>query len=191
MGRGALARAQKRADEQRTTVVWGDESALYLLPLAVRTWAPRGQTPILHTRLSRDHLSVISGITLDGRLYLHRQDHAYDAEGIVAFLQTLLDQVAGHVTVIWDGAPIHRSHVVKDFLSDGAAKRLHLERLPSYAPDLNPDDGIWNYLKRVELANVCCHDLAELTTQIEQAAQRVRAQPEVISACSRQCGYLV
>ncbi len=125
----------------------------------MRTWAPKGQTPALHVPLTHDHLSVISGITLDGRLLLQMQAHAYTAEGVVTFLRALLDQVAGHLTVIWDGAPIHRSRVIKDFLREGAAKRVHLERLPGYAPDLNPDEGIWNYLKRVELANVCCRDL--------------------------------
>jgi transposase len=191
VARGALARAQKGADEQRSTIVWVDESAFYLLPLAVRTWAPRGQTPTLHVPLTHDHLSVISGITLDGRLFLQMQEHAYTAEGVVAFLQALLDQVVGHLTVIWDGAPIHRSRVIKGFLREGAAKRLHLERLPGYAPDLNPDEGIWNYLKRVELANVCSRDLGELTEQVRQAEQRVRDHPEIIRACSQQCGYLV
>ncbi len=191
MARGALARAQKRAAEQRSIIVWVDESAFYLLPLAARTWAPRGQTPTLHVPLTRDHLSVISGITLDGRLFLQMQKQAYTAEGVVTFLQALLDQVAGHLTVIWDGAPIHRSRVIKDFLREGAAKRLHLERLPGYAPELNPDEGIWNYLKRVELANVCCRDLGELTEQVRQAEQRVRDQPAIIRACSQQCGYLV
>ncbi len=157
----------------------------------MRTWAPVGQTPTLHVPLTHDHLSVISGITLDGQLFLDLQAHAYDAAGGVGFLQAVLDQIPGQVTVIWDGAPIHRSHVIKDFLREGAAKRLHLEQLPGYAPDLNPDEGIWNYLKRVELANVCCHDLAELAEQVRQAEQRVRNQPDIIRACSQQCGYLV
>jgi hypothetical protein len=134
---------------------------------------------------------VISGVTLDGQLFLKLQDHAYDADGVVVFVPVLLDQIAGHVTVVWDGAPIHRSHVVKDFLRDGAAKRLHLEQLPGYAPDLNPDEGVWNYRKRVELANVCCHDLGDLTTQLGQAEQRLRAKPDILRACSRECGYLV
>lgn len=105
----------------------------------------------------------------------------------------LLDQITRYVTVIWDGATIHRNHVVQDILREGAATHLHLEQRPDYAPapDRNPDDGIWNYLKRVELANVCCHDLAELTEHVRQAEQRVRAKPEIICACSLQCGYSV
>ncbi len=71
----------------------------------------------------------------------------------------------------------------------GAAKRLHLEQLPGYAPDLNPDEGIWNYMKRVKLANICCRDLQELQTQVIRARERLRHKRAIIRACSRHCGY--
>lgn len=71
------------------------------------------------------------------------------------------------------------------------AKRLHLEQPPGCAPDLNPDEGIWSYLKRVESANVCYRDLLELTEQVRWVEQRVRDHLEIIRAYSQQCGYLV
>jgi transposase len=70
-----------------------------------------------------------------------------------------------------------------------AGPRLHLEQLPGYAPDLNPDEGVWNYVKRVELANVCCRDLEELRTHVNRARERLRHKRDVIRACSRHCGY--
>jgi len=73
------------------------------------------------------------------------QESAFDSEGVVAFLRVLLRKIRGKVLVIWDGSPIHKGQPIKDYLARGAAKRLHLERLPGYAPDLNPDEGIWNY----------------------------------------------
>jgi transposase len=124
--------------------------------MAVRTYAPCGQTPILRVKLTRDHLSAIGGITPTGRLFMQQQDHAYDAQDVVRFLRLLLRRISGKVLVIWDAAPIHRAQVIKDFLKRGAAKRLHLERLPGYAPELNPQEGVWNLLKRRELKNVCC-----------------------------------
>ena len=172
-------------------MVWVDQSAFYLLPMAVRTYAPRGQTPVLRVKLTRDHLAAISGITPDGRLFMQMQDHAYRSEDVVRFLRLLLRKIAGKLLVIWDGAPIHRGHVVKAFLARGAAKRLHLEQLPGYAPELNPDEGIWNYLKRVELKNVCCHTLLELATVLRQAKERLRHKREVIRSCIRQCGWIV
>lgn len=106
--------------------------------MAVRTYTPMGQTPILTVSLTRDHLSAIGGLTPDGRLFMRFQDHSYNGPDVVRFLQVLLHKIPGNLLVIWDGAPIHRSRVVKAFLRAGVAKCIHLERLPAYAPELNP-----------------------------------------------------
>ena len=74
--------------------------------------------------LTRDHLSAISAITLDGRLFLQVRKDSYDGEAVVGFLRVLLRKIAGKLLVIWDGSPIHHGQAVKDFLSAGAAKRL-------------------------------------------------------------------
>jgi transposase len=145
----------------------------------------------LRVPLTRDHLSAISAITLDGRLFLQVRKQNYTGETVVDFLRVLLRKIRGKLLVIWDGSPIHHNQAVKDFLAAGAAKRLQLEQLPGYAPDLNPDEGIWNYLKRVELGNVCCADLPDLCHRLLRAAVRIRHKPDIIRACSRQCGYLL
>jgi transposase len=145
----------------------------------------------LRVPLPHDHLAVISGITLDGRLFLQMREQASTGETVVGFLRLLLRKLRGKVLVIWDGSSIHKGQPIKDFLAGGAAKRLHLERLPSYAPDLNPDEGIWNYLKRVELKNRCCRDLAELQLELRRAKERLRHKREIIRSCSRQCGYSI
>jgi transposase len=157
----------------------------------VRTWAPRGQTPILHVPLTHAHLSVISGITFDGQLCMQVQERAFDAAGVVGFLRVLLRKIRGRVLVIWDGAPIHKGQPIKDYLARGAAKRLHLERLPGYAPDLNPDEGVWNYLKRVELKNCCCADLSALRLELHRAKERLRHRRHIIRSFSAHCGYSV
>ena len=108
-----------------------------------------------------------------------------------AAMSMLLRKIRGKILIIWDGSPIHQAQEIKDFLKRRAAKRLHLEQLPGYAPDLNPDEGIWNYLKRVELGNVCCTDLDDLSTQLIRARERLRHKREIIRSCSRQCGYSV
>ena len=149
-----------------------------------------GQPPLLHAPLTRDHLSAISAITPDGRLFTHVQDAAFRGPAIVAFLRQLLRQVRGKLLVIWDGASIHHSQPVKDFLAAGAAKRLHLECLPGYAPDLNPDEGVWNHLKRGELKNRCCQDLDELRWELGLAIRRLRRKAHLLVACFRQCGYV-
>jgi transposase len=159
--------------------------------MAVRTGAPCGQTPVLRVPLTRDHLSAISGITPDGRLFMQTQAHAYHSDDVVRFLWVLLRKIHGQLLVLWDGAPIHRGQPIKDFLRPGAAKRLHLEQLPGYAPDRNPDEGVWNYLKRVDLANRCCSDLAALTLALRRAQERLRHKRAVIRACFTHAGYQV
>ncbi len=83
--------------------------------MAVRTWAPRGQTPVVRVPLTHEHLSAISGITPDGRLFLQVRQASYDAQAVVGFLRVLLRKIKGPILLIWDGSPIHRGHEIKDF----------------------------------------------------------------------------
>jgi transposase len=148
-----------------------------------------GQTPVLRHKLTRDHLSVISAVSPEGDLYLHVRECAFDSAGIIGFLDLLQQQIEGDLVIVWDGAPIHRSKVVKQYLADGAAVRLRLERLPGYAPELNPDEGIWHYLKHVEMKHLCCEDIPRLKAELRAAEQRLRQKPEVITACFEKVGY--
>ena len=165
-----------------------DESGFYLLPACVRTYAPRGQTPILRWPLTRDHLSVISAITPAGKLYMMIQEVAFRGPAIVRFLKHLLRQISGKLLVIWDGLPAHRGQAVKAFLREGGTKRLHLERLPGYAPDLNPDEGVWRYLKRVEMKNLCCRDVKQLRYELRKATARLRHKTDVLLSCFGEAG---
>ena len=191
MGGGEVAEAKKGALKEGRTIVFADQSGFYLLPMLVRTYAPVGQTPVLHEHLTRDHLSAMSGITLEGKLYMIEQERAFKGEDVVRFLKHLMRQIGGKLLVIWDGAPIHRSQAVKDFLVSGATRRVRLEQLPGYAPDLNPDEGIWKHLKCVELKNLCCQSLSELRVELRKAKERLRHKRDVILGCIRQPGFEV
>ena len=183
----ALWRNQKNALAEGRTILWADESGFYLLPALLRTWAPVAQTPVIRRKLSYDHLSAIS---LTGDLYLAVQDHSYKGADVIGFLEQLLAEIPGKLLVIGDGAPIHRCRAVKEYLARGAARRLRLEQLPGYAPELNPDEGIWRYLKRVELKNVVCADLGHLRREFWAAVPRRLAKPDVLRACVREVGYV-
>ena len=146
----------------------------------MRTYAPVGQTPVLREWYTRDHLSAISAISPEGKLYFHSQDRPINSDHVVAFLEHLLREVPGRMVLIWDGAPIHRSHTIRECLTHGASPRLHLERLPGYAPELNPREGFWQQLKGVELRNVCCFDIPHLRHELRDAVKRVRRKPRLI-----------
>ena len=157
--------------------------------MVVRTYAPAGKRPILREELTRDHLSAMSGITLEGKLYMLEQERAFKGEDVVRFLKHLMRQIPGKLLIIWEGSPIHRGAALKDFLSSGASRRLKLEQLPGYAPDLNPDEGIWRHLKCVELKNLCCESLAGLKIELRKAKERLRHKRDVILGCIRQSGF--
>ena len=185
-----MAPAQKKAGAEERTVVFVDQSEFYLLPAVVRTYAPVGETPLIRAPVSRDHLSAISGITPQGKLYLRVQERACCGADVVRFLQHLLQSMGGKLLVLWDGAPIHRSQVVKEYLAEGATARLHLEQFPGYAPELNPTEGIWHYLKGVELKNLCCQNLGHLGQELRKATERLRYKTDVILGCIKQAGLV-
>jgi transposase len=174
---------EKKAHRERRTLVFVDESGFYLLPAVVRTYAPCGETPVLRPFLTRDHLSVMGAVTPTGRLYTLVRRAALTGKESEQFLRHLLRQVAEKLLVIWDGASIHWATEVKSFLANGGARAIHLEPLPSYAPELNPVEGVWDHLKYVELRNLCCWDLPHLTTELTLAIRRLRTKPQLIRAC--------
>jgi transposase len=103
-----------------------------------------------------------------------------DSSDVVAFWAPLRREVPGRLVLIWDGAPMPRRHVIKAFLADGAAPRLHLERLPAYAPELNPDEGLWPQRKGVERRHVCGVNLPPLRGELREAVKGVRRKMHLI-----------
>ena len=177
----SLAGVEKKARQDRLTLIFIDESGFYLLPGLVRTYAPQAQTPIIKMLLSYSHLSVMSGITMDGSLLTLTRKRALTSVDSVRFLKHAKYQRQSKLLVIWDGSPIHRKEVTR-FMADGGAKHIHLEQLPAYAPELNPAAGVWQHLKHVELRNVCCKDLGHLGRELHLAMMRLRSKPHVIKS---------
>jgi transposase len=163
--------------------VFSDEAGFQLLSGVVRTYAPQGQTPLLAVPLSYDRLSVMGAISNAGDFLTWQQARPVKGPDLVRFLNHILAHIPGKILLVWDGLPAHRSQPIKEFLASGAAKRLTLLQLPAYAPELNPQEGIWRYLKYVELGNLCCHDLDELRLELRRAIQRLRSRLDVIIGC--------
>jgi DDE superfamily endonuclease len=116
-----VARAQNKARLEGRTMVFVDESGFYLPPGLVRTYAPCGRTPVLRSVFTRDHVSVMSGLTMDGRLSTLVRDNALDSLDSMVFLKHLLPHVSEKLLVIWDGSPMHKGHV-RMCLAEGAAR---------------------------------------------------------------------
>ena len=147
-------------------------------PVVVRTWAPKGKTPTVRHTFNWSKLSVVGAVTDDGRVYQNTYEHAIRSPQFVAFLEHLLRHIEGPIVLVVDRSPIHRSKVVRASLERNP--RLSLEFLPTYAPECNPTEWLWAYVKRRSLGNLCARTLAELRGAWWRALARLRLRPELV-----------
>ena len=97
------------AKRERRALVFEDESGFYLLPGLVRTYAPEAHTPVIREKQTRDHLSVMGGMTPEGKVYTLARQESLNGLHTIEFLEHLLSAAGPQLLVIWDGSPIHRS----------------------------------------------------------------------------------
>ena len=179
---------RRRARRERRTLVFEDESGFYLLPGVVKTYAPEGLTPVLREKQTRDHLSVMGGMTPEGKVYTLARQESLNGLHSIEFLIHLGRVASDRLLVIWDGSPIHRRAEVQEFVS-GTRGGVWVEALPGYAPDLNPwDEGGWHHLKDVEMRNLVCRDLDELHQELDLAVGRLRQKPHLVRSFFAQAG---
>jgi transposase len=181
---GALAGNKKKALQQRRTVVFIDESGLSERPHRVRTWAPRGQTPVLQYSFNWKCLSAMAGITI-WNFYFRLFPGSIKAPQVIQFLEHLQRHIGGPLTIIWDGLPVHRSKLVREFVAEQHGA-IQLEFLPAYAPELNPVEYIWGYCKQHELPNLCPKDFGQLTWAARKALGRMRRRPTLVESFWKQ-----
>jgi len=166
--------------------VFLDESGFLLVPNVTRTWAPRGQTPRLRCAGHWDKISAISALSISPkrrRIALYARFHPKQnirSPEVARFLGQLLRHLRGHVVLLWDGGRPHQGAVVKAFLR--THPRLRTSPFPGYAPELNPDEFVWNHLKRA-MANSVPTDLRHLKQLIHRPLQRLRQSQRLLWSC--------
>ena len=176
----ALAGVKKKAKNEGRTIVFIDESGLSQRPHRCRTWAPRGQTPVLQYHFNWKTLSAIAGVTW-WNFYFRLFPGAIRSPQIIEFLSHLSRHIPGKLMIVWDGLPGHRSHAVWEFVQQQRG-RLWLEYLPGYAPELNPVEYLWSHWKQHELPNFCPQDFGQLSVHARRALQRMRRRPTLVCA---------
>jgi transposase len=192
LGEEALASVEKRARRQNALIVFEDESGVSLLPSVRATWAPRGQTPVLRHPFNWKRLSLAGALAYepdgsDAHLFFELRPGAYNDETLIAFLNQLNEVEQRNVLLIWDGLPSHRSRRMSDWI---ASQRhwLSVERLPGYAPDLNPIENVWGNLKSQELANLCSNTIDQVADIAEGGLDRIGSDAALCFAFLRHSG---
>jgi transposase len=183
---------KKNAERLGAHIVFVDESGFLLIPNVRKTWAPRGETPILRHRYKHDKISVISGLSLSPKskrpgLYFQYHMENIGNEQVADFLRHLLRHLRGQVIVIWDNGRIHKGEPIRKVCR--LFGRLHLEALPPYAPELNPDEGVWNQAKQT-LANGRPEDLWDLLDHLLDALCDLSLSPDKLHGCFLQSDLL-
>lgn len=179
-----LACAQKKCTREQRLIVFIDESGLSERPTRVRTWAPKGQTPVIQFHFNWKHVSAIAGLSYHNCLF-RLYDGAIKSAQIVEFLKALRAHLKRRLMVIWDGAAQHKSHIVRDYL-DSTGGAVQMAFVPPYSPDLNPVEYLWAWLKRHALANFCPHSLTELKTTARNRLRSAQQRANIIAACWKQ-----
>jgi transposase len=175
-----LASIKKNAKRKGQTIVFIDESGLSERPFVTRTWAPRGETPILQHHFSWKQLAAIAGVSWYN-IFFKLYAGTIKQEQVVDFLKHLLRYLHGNVLVIWDGLKSHRGKLVTGFVATMGG-RLEIAFLPAYAPELNPVEYLWGYWKMHELANYCATDYYELSNTALDALKRIRRRRSTLVA---------
>jgi transposase len=181
-------RIAQEAQRRNAHLVFLDESGFFLTPTVRRTWGPRGQTPVLNAWDRRDRISAISSITVSPKsrhlnLYfdLLADNKNVQGEDIVAYLRHLKAHLGAALTILWDGSRVHdRSALVRAFLADNPG--IVTERIPAYAPELNPDELVWAWTKYSRLGNLAAQHTDWLRDYIVTELTYVREHPELMAS---------
>jgi transposase len=180
-----VAADKKKAARLGAHLVFCDESGFLLIPNVAKTWAPVGKTPIHRHVYRRDRISVISGISVSPQrqrlnLYYYLFYDNIGQEEVILFLRHLLRQFSGPVIVLLDNSSTHKGEPLEELRQ--RHPRLHIENFPAYAPELNPDEGVWRQAKR-KLANSCPKDIDELMEDIVQSINGVKQSQKKLRGC--------
>lgn len=176
-----MASGKKNARQQRAWIIFQDESGVSERPPVRRTWAPKGQTPVLTHPFNWSKISVAAFLAYrwDGRrcrLLFRIQEGSFNAERLIAFLRSLKHHFRGQkVILLWDRLPAHRARVMTAFLNR-QPHWLRMKWLPSYAPELNPTEFLWGHAKGGELANQSVWHPLDVIEALRRELMRARCR---------------
>ncbi len=179
-----LGGGKKNSKRWRAWIVFLDESGISQKPPVRRMWAPRGQTPVLNHPFNWKKLSICAAVAYrwDGRyyrLFFRIVADSYNDVKLIDFLAQLRSEFRRkRIILLWDGLPSHRSRLMQRYLTK-QKKWLRVVRLPAYAPDINPVEGVWANISGQELANRCADDLEPMVKGVRDGFTRINSSAEL------------
>ena len=170
---------RKRAKKLGAKIFFLDEAGFQSDPPLGRTYGLKGQTPVVTTSGQRQSLNVISAVNARGEFWAASYSGKLNAEAFVAFLENFIDSQRGKVFLVVDGHPAHKAKIVKAYLKS-LQGRLELHFLPPYAPDLNPDEFVWSYMKSNGVSKKPLKQNESLTKRVEEDLNKIKRDPGLV-----------
>lgn len=189
MATSILDRQRKR----HAYIVFVDEAGFMLSPTRRRTWAPRGCTPVIKVSEPHGRISVFGAITISperrhfGFHFQLSEDNAnFHGDSVVQFVEHVYRKIRGPITLFWDQIAIHRAKPVAYYIA--RHRRIVVVPFPQYAPELNPVDNVWSYVKYNRLPNYTPPNLCELRKRITPEFYRLQERPDLLKSFFKHTG---
>jgi transposase len=177
MGEGRLATDKKKALSTGAEIVFVDETGFSFRSPVARTWAPRGEPPVLRRVDKRRALSTCCALTVSGRILRLHFESSIGGQQMCVVLQHLVRQIGGAMILIWDGLKAHYAAVVKEYLS--RHPEISIEGLPAYAPEINAEEYCHGYIKR-RMSNAIPQSVEDIRFHVDREIRRLRRKPHII-----------
>lgn len=184
-------RIQDDVEKRGAYLVFVDESGFLLAPSVRRTFSPRGKAPVIKVSNPHGRISAIGALAISPKrkhpyFYCHllADNVNFHSNSVVDFIKQLQKKISGPMTIVWDAIPIHCSQPVKQYLEQH--EELVIEQFPPYAPELNPVDKAWLYLKYNRLSNYAPLTVDELRTRLTDEINILKTKRHALASCIRQ-----
>jgi transposase len=172
-------RIRTRARRRGAKIFFLDEAGVRSDALLGRTWAPKGQTPEVSTSGRRQSVNAISAVNARGEFWYQVFSGGLNQERFVAFLQSFMRGRKHPVMMIVDGHPAHRARIVRDSVQSLQGK-LEIYFLPGYAPELNPDEFVWNHLKKQGVSKKPLRHGESLRARVHADLEKIKRAPRLV-----------
>ena len=177
----AYPKLKRRAQRERARIFFLDEAGFQSDPPLRRTYGLKGKTPVVVTSGQRQSLNVISAVNARGEFWAATYTGTLNAEAFVAFLQNFMKGRRGKVFLVADGHPAHKANKVTDYVAS-LEGRLELHPLPAYAPDLNPDEFVWSYMKNNGVSKKPLKKNESLKARVEEDLNKIKANRQLVQS---------
>ena len=172
---------KRRAKRLGAKIFFLDEAGFQSDPSLGRTYGLKGKTPQIVTSGQRQSLNVMSAVNARGEFWAATYTGKLNAEAFVAFLQNFMKGRRGKIILVIDGHPAHTAKRVERYV-EGLAGRLELQRLPSYAPDLNPDEFVWAHRKKNGVSKKPLKQNESLQQRVEEDLAKIKDSPDLVKS---------